>query len=76
MRTGYALFTLLTFLIPASSAQFVLADTYIGRDFLNTWQWETLDDPTHGTVNYVDKQTALNNNLTYGTYDAGYVSGF
>jgi hypothetical protein len=39
-----------------------------GWDFLNAFKWETLDDPTHGRVNYVDQDTALKTNLTYGLY--------
>lgn len=66
MRTMHALLTLLPLLISSASAHFVLADSYVGRDFLYSWNWETLDDPTHGRVNFVDQQTALNNNLTYG----------
>lgn len=50
------------------SAHFVLTDSYTGRDFLNGWKWEDLDDPTHGRVNYTDQHTALATNLTYGTH--------
>ncbi|EKM54599.1 glycoside hydrolase family 16 protein [Phanerochaete carnosa HHB-10118-sp] len=46
---------------------FVLKDKYVGNDFYNGFQWETLDDPTHGCVNYVDQNTAKNNNLTQAT---------
>ncbi|KAJ7901768.1 glycoside hydrolase family 16 protein [Mycena olivaceomarginata] len=49
----------------ASNLHF-LRDTYIGHDFLDTsrWEWETLDDPTHGRVNYVNQSTAIALNLT------------
>jgi len=69
MRTGYAhiLLSFTAVLIPAIRAHFVLKDTYIGEDFLHGWEWETLDDPTHGRVNYVDQESALNRNLTYVT---------
>lgn len=50
------------------SATFVLTDTYVGRDFLQSWNWQTMDDPTHGRVNYVDKDTALATNLSFGKY--------
>lgn len=46
--------------------RFDLTDTYIGRDFLDRWTWETIDDPTHGRVDYVDQETALELNLTFG----------
>ena len=51
-----------------ASANFLLADSYVGRDFLQ-WNWETGDDPTHGRVNYVDQATALQLNLSYGVLD-------
>ena len=66
MRTASALFALLPLLIRTASAHFVLADSYVGYDFLNQWSFETFDDPTHGRVNYVDQPTALSKNLSYG----------
>ena len=68
MRTGYAyiLISLLSILIPSVSAAFRLKDLYTGHDFFNRWKWETFDDPTHGRVNYVDRDTARNKNLSYG----------
>jgi len=50
------------------AAFFMLKDSYVGQDFLDGgWQWETFDDPTHGRVDYVDKQTATASNLSYAT---------
>lgn len=66
MRTGYAVATFCLALVPSSYAHFHIADTYIGEDFLDGFKWETFDDPTHGRVNFVDQQTALNTNLSYG----------
>ena len=70
MRTGYAvLFYLTTFvlIVPAvTSARFVLKDAYVGEDFFQSWIWETMDDPTHGRVNYVDQSYARSKNLSYG----------
>lgn len=67
MRTGYALLLCLAHvLIPAASANFLLKDSYIGHNFFDGWKWETLDDPTHGRVNYVDEGTARASNLSYG----------
>ncbi|KAI0072658.1 hypothetical protein K474DRAFT_1667552 [Panus rudis PR-1116 ss-1] len=70
MRTGYAYISLsLATLIslPVASATFVLKDTYIGEDFFNRWRWETFDDPTHGRVNYVNRDMAVAKNLSYAT---------
>ncbi|THH33258.1 hypothetical protein EUX98_g900 [Antrodiella citrinella] len=68
MRTGYALLLFFghTF-IPAASARFSLKDSYVGQNFLDGWTWDTLDDPTHGRVNYVDKEAALSSNLSYAS---------
>lgn len=69
MRTGYAiLLCLVSDLIHllAVSANFSLKDKFVGSDFYAGFQWETLDDPTHGRVNYVDQNTAIQNNLTFG----------
>jgi len=49
------------------AANFVLKDSYVGSDFLDSWKWDTLDDPTHGRVNYVDQNTALGSNLSYAS---------
>ncbi|EPQ56970.1 hypothetical protein GLOTRDRAFT_73437 [Gloeophyllum trabeum ATCC 11539] len=66
MRTGYVpLF--LAAAAHAAGARFRLNQTYVGRDFLDGWTWETADDPTHGRVNYVDMHTALSQNLTYAS---------
>jgi hypothetical protein len=50
----------------AVSQAYDLRDLYAGDKFLE-WIWETMDDPTHGRVNYVDKSTALRSNLSYST---------
>lgn len=47
---------------------YFIKDTYCGEDFLHSWNWETANDPTHGRVNYLDRDTALNTNLTYGAF--------
>lgn len=70
MRTGYAIILCLTpalMHLLAASANFTLKDKFVGADFYAGFQWETLDDPTHGRVNYVDQGTAIQNNLTFGT---------
>ena len=58
--------TLALALVPATRAHYHIADTFIGHDFINGFDWETFDDPTHGRVNYVDQPTALSSNLSFG----------
>ncbi|EAU81589.2 mixed-linked glucanase [Coprinopsis cinerea okayama7 len=36
-----------------------------GDAFFNEFEWESMPDPTHGRVNYVDKQTSIAQRLTY-----------
>ena len=45
---------------------FTIEDIYIGYGFLIGFDWETVNDPTNGRVNYVDQPTALWSNLTWG----------
>jgi hypothetical protein len=48
------------------SQDFHLRDKIVGWDFFSEFEWETMDDPTHGRVNYVDMGTAMNKNLASG----------
>lgn len=48
---------------------FRLAEVVQGNDFFDSFIWETFDDPTHGRVNYVDKDTAKATNLSYASPD-------
>ncbi|KAI0786692.1 concanavalin A-like lectin/glucanase domain-containing protein [Abortiporus biennis] len=76
MRTGYAyLFIILNTILTqcAASTRFVLKDSYVGWDFFNGWNWETFDDPTHGRVDYVDKNTAMQQNLSYDSEGSTFV---
>ncbi|KZP11625.1 glycoside hydrolase family 16 protein [Athelia psychrophila] len=57
-------------LAPATVAHYHLADTFIGHDFINGFNWETFDDPTHGRVNFVDQPTALSSNLSFASSDS------
>jgi len=41
----------------------------VGCDFFEEFNWETIDDPTHGRVNYVSLEEAKAKNLTYATDD-------
>ncbi|EJD03022.1 2 beta-glucans in both donor and acceptor sites of Gh16 Laminarinase 16a [Fomitiporia mediterranea MF3/22] len=56
---------LLPILLPSVLAQFNLKDNFVGNEFFSGFKWETMDDPTHGRVNYVDQQTAKSKNLSY-----------
>jgi len=47
--------------------RYALADKYVGNDFFNHWMWESLDDPTHGRVNYIDKWSARRTNLSFAS---------
>ncbi|KAJ7593859.1 glycoside hydrolase family 16 protein [Mycena floridula] len=55
----------------SNSPSYTLVDSSHGDDFYtDRWNWETMPDPTHGRVNYVDRDTAMERNLTYVTYDS------
>ncbi|EIW83244.1 glycoside hydrolase family 16 protein [Coniophora puteana RWD-64-598 SS2] len=49
------------------SQLYSLKTTYMGHGFLDGFSWETMDDPTHGRVNFVDQGTALGKNLTWSS---------
>ena len=66
MRTGYAFFAALSSLTSCARANFYLQDEWIGDGFFQGWNWETMNDPTHGRVNYVGLAEAQSKNLTYG----------
>jgi hypothetical protein len=67
MHAGHVIGALCLAVIPTVLAQsYSLSDTFVGRHFLDAWKWETMDDPTHGRVNYVDQPTAINANLSFG----------
>ncbi|KAG5637031.1 hypothetical protein H0H81_006026 [Sphagnurus paluster] len=56
------------FLVYANTARaYCLKDNYVGSTFFDKWRWETLDDPTHGRVNYIDKWSAQAGNLSYAS---------
>lgn len=68
MRAGYAALFIFLLAIPAAFAHFRVADTFIGDGFLHGFNWETMDDPTHGRVNFVDQSVALGSNLSFCTF--------
>ncbi|VDB91564.1 unnamed protein product [Peniophora sp. CBMAI 1063] len=59
------------FLVPfahaALAGTFGLSDSYEGEDFINDWNFEAIDDPNHGTVNYVSKSTAISQGLVFAS---------
>jgi hypothetical protein len=73
MRAGRALVALyLSISCTVLADPFRLDNTIIGYQFADAFQWWSNDDPTHGRVNYVDKDTAFQKNLfqknlSYGT---------
>jgi len=68
MHIDYAVVSLILAVAPAILAQsFPLKDTFVGDDFFNAWNWETMNDPTNGRVNYVDQETARNSNLSFAS---------
>ena len=70
MRQLSTSFVFATFIFsPALAQTFQLKDQFIGKDFLSGFEWNTFDDPTHGRVNYVDQQTALQKQLTVGKHE-------
>jgi hypothetical protein len=68
MRADFVV-ALLSLTAPSALAQsrYRLAESMVGYDFFKAFTWETLDDPTHGRVNYIDQETAMERNLSYGT---------
>lgn len=52
-----------------SAGLYLLSDTYVGADFLHGFEHQAIEDPTHGRVTYVDQHTALENNLTFASWD-------
>ncbi|KAF8970936.1 glycoside hydrolase family 16 protein [Flammula alnicola] len=67
-----ALFPLLV--LPTSSVAFggktyFRSSDIVGPAFYNHFNWEAIDDPTHGRVNYVDEYTSIRQNLTYVSPD-------
>ncbi|KAJ2916095.1 hypothetical protein MD484_g4332, partial [Candolleomyces efflorescens] len=48
-------------------ATYLLRDNIVGAGFFDAFEWQAIDDPTHGRVRYVDQQTARNLNLTYAS---------
>lgn len=52
------------------NATYTLKDSFIGDTFLKHFIFEAIPDPTHGRVNYVDKEYALLNGLVSSSNDS------
>lgn len=51
------------------AARFREVNTFRGKGFYEGFKFEAIPDPTHGRVNYVDRETAVARNLTYADRD-------
>lgn len=54
--------------MPLTSSEYTLTDSFVGKQFLDSFNWFNAPDPTHGRVKYVDKDTALKTNLSWGEF--------
>ncbi|KAI9508757.1 glycoside hydrolase family 16 protein [Russula earlei] len=53
----------------AEKVLWIIQDTYDASNFFNSFSFFTGDDPTHGTVTYVNESTAFAHNLSYISWD-------
>jgi len=54
----------------AFPSSYFLSENIIGPAFYNHFNFENITDPTHGRVTYVDRATAIRENLTYASLDS------
>ncbi|KAJ3511093.1 hypothetical protein NLJ89_g4300 [Agrocybe chaxingu] len=66
----FPLLTLSTITFASLLRPYVLTNTIAGLGFFAHFDWQAIDDPTHGRVTYVDQKTAIQQNLTYASYDS------
>lgn len=67
LRISSLTFALL-FLAPRSFASlYSIVDDIVGDKFYSSFTFDAIADPTHGRVEYVDRNTAVANNLSYTT---------
>ncbi|KAI0736051.1 laminarinase [Earliella scabrosa] len=64
-----AILVLQCFATAALAVTYGQADSYSGEGFISGFFYDAIPDPTHGRVNYVDRNTALAQNLTYASGD-------
>ena len=58
------LFACPVFTKPEHKSRYALEDHYTGYDFLSAFEHQAIPDPTHGCVNFVSEQEALERRLT------------
>jgi hypothetical protein len=54
---------------------YTLTDKYQGQTFFDDWNFDTFADPTHGMVNFLDKNDAMSQGLAYVQSDNTAVIG-
>ena len=54
----------LVFIKPKYKSRYTLEDHYTGYDFLSVFKHQAIPDPTHGCVNFISEQEALERGLT------------
>ncbi|KAM6497182.1 endo-beta-glucanase [Amanita muscaria] len=64
------LFLLGTVTSAVLGTSYFLHDEVVGWDFYTHFDFQNIPDPTHGRVLYVDRPTAITQNLTYACSDA------
>ncbi|KAG5633600.1 hypothetical protein DXG03_006945, partial [Asterophora parasitica] len=69
MMKAISAFAILSLVGTALAATYPLSDNIVGDDFYDEFEFQAIDDPTHGRVNYVDEDTARLENLTYASDD-------
>ncbi|KAF7320866.1 Glycoside hydrolase family 16 protein [Mycena chlorophos] len=62
-------FFLASLLSPALAGTYSRSQNIVGKGFYDAFNFEAIPDPTAGRVDYVDKATAMANNLTYASDD-------
>ncbi|KAK7036466.1 hypothetical protein VNI00_011663 [Paramarasmius palmivorus] len=68
-RFSLYLLALFPLVAHVNAATYSISDNFVGQSFLSGFSVLNIADPTHGRVNYVDANTARNQNLTYGSGD-------
>jgi hypothetical protein len=69
MRVAVPLFVLVGTARLTLGLVYRLEDDIVGRKFYDAFIFENIPDPTHGRVHYVDKPTAISENLTFAKDD-------
>ncbi|CAG7853791.1 Probable glycosidase C21B10.07 [Serendipita indica DSM 11827] len=65
----HSLVFLVAAVYPVVAHRYALKDEIVGEKFFHSFRHESIPDPTHGRVEYVDDRTARQLNLSYATED-------